>query len=680
MNELSEIRQIKGIGEKTAKLFNKLSVYTVEDLINYYPRDYEEYQPIMPIASKKADRLFTFEGFISTRPVLRSVGSLKILIVTLKDESGAIELTWFNMPYLASKLKVGSRIIVRGRVTSKNGRLSMPQAQILTPNEYYEKLKKIQPIYSLTKGLSNNLVTKSVKQALDMYEFDADFLPLNIRKEYDLINRSKAMEMIHFPKDKEEMICARKRLAFDEFFIFSLALRRLAEGKNEQISPYKIEKNQMVKDFISNLPYELTSGQDRATQEIFRDMTSNIVMNRLIQGDVGCGKTIVAAIALLTVVENGYQGALMVPTQVLAIQHYEELKKLFATFDIKIELLTGNTSAKDRRLILESVRNDEIDILVGTHAIIGDGVEFANLALVVTDEQHRFGVNQRQKAVDKGHNPHTLVMSATPIPRTLAIILYGDLDISVIEDMPKGRQPVKNAVVDVSYREKAYAFIKRQVEEGRQAYVICPMVEENEDLDIENVIDYAKKLKEVYDDNIIIEILHGKMKPKQKDDIMERFAKGEIDILVSTTVVEVGVNVPNATVMMIENSERFGLAQLHQLRGRVGRGSNQSYCIFVLGTQSQEARDRVEILSKTNDGFEIANKDLELRGPGDLFGVAQSGEVYFEIGDVFTDSMTMKLACEAAGSVTEEMIKGFEDNSVFFRKKFAKITGNGTIL
>lgn len=680
MEQLSEIRQIKGIGEKTAKLFNKLSVYTVEDLLYYYPRDYEEYQPIMPIASKKADRLFTFEGFISTRPVLRNAGNLKILIVTLKDDSGAIELTWFNMPYLASKLKLGSRIIVRGKVAAKNGRLTMPQAQILTPNEYYEKLRKIQPIYSLTKGLSNNLVTKSVKQALNIYEFDNDYLPLNIRKKYDLINRSKACEMIHFPKDKEEMISARKRLAFDEFFIFSLALRRLAAGKNEQVSSYRMEKEDKVKEFVANLPYELTTGQSQAIKEIFADMKSGIVMNRLIQGDVGCGKTIVAAVSLLLVVENGYQGTLMVPTQVLAVQHYEELKKLFVNFGIKVELLTGNTSAKDRRRILSAVKNNEVDILVGTHAIIGDGVEFANLALVVTDEQHRFGVKQRQKAVDKGFNPHTLVMSATPIPRTLAIILYGDLDISVITDMPKGRQPIKNAVVDTSYREKAYAFIKRQVQEGRQAYVICPMVEENEELDIENVIDYAKKLKEVYAESITIEILHGKMKPKQKDEIMDKFAKGEINVLVSTTVVEVGVNVPNATVMMIENAERFGLAQLHQLRGRVGRGDNQSYCIFVLGTQSSEAKDRVEILSKSNDGFEIASKDLELRGPGDLFGVAQSGEVYFDIGDVFADSMTMKLACEAAGEITDEMIIDFKEKSVFFRNKFEKIAGNGAIL
>lgn len=680
MNELSEIRQIKGIGEKTAKLFNKLSVYTVEDLIHYYPRDYEEYQPIMPIASKRADRLFTFEGFISSRPVLRNTGNLKILIVTLKDDSGAIELTWFNMPYLASKLKVGSRIIVRGRVASKNGRLTMPQAQILTPNEYYEKLKKIQPIYGLTKGLSNNLVTKSVKQALSYYEFGKDYLPLYIRKECDLINRSKACELIHFPKDKEEMLAARKRLVFDEFFIFSLALKRLSKGKNEQISTYKVINKDKVTEFINNLPYQLTVGQKNALNDIFSDMGGNIVMNRLIQGDVGCGKTIVAAISLLGVVENGYQGALMVPTQVLAMQHFEELKNLLEPLGIVIGLLTGNTSAKERKQILESVKSKEIDILVGTHAIIGEHVQFHSLALVVTDEQHRFGVKQRQMALDKGFNPHTLVMSATPIPRTLAIILYGDLDITIIEDMPKGRLPIKNAVVDVSYRDKAYAFIKRQVSEGRQCYVICPMVEENEDLDIENVMDYAKKLEVIYGEEVRVGVLHGKMKASKKDAIMEEYAKGQIDVLVSTTVIEVGINVPNATVMLVENAERFGLAQLHQLRGRVGRGDDQSYCIFVLGTENKEAKERVDILAKSNDGFEIASKDLELRGPGDLFGVAQSGEIYFDIGDVFADANTMKLACKVADKITENMIEEFGYESVFFKKKIEKVTGNGGIL
>lgn len=680
MNELSEIKEIKGIGEKTAKLFNKLSVYTVSDLINYYPRDYEEYQPITPIAYKKADRLFTFEGFISTRPVLKQIGNLKILIVNIKDDTDSIELTWFNMPYLASKLKLGSRIIVRGKVSLRGKRLLMVQPQILTPEEYFEKLRKVQPIYGLTKGLSNNLVTKSVKQALSYYEFGKDYLPLSIRKEYDLINRSKACELIHFPKDKDEMLAARKRLTFDEFFIFSLALNRLSKGKKEQINTYKVINKDKVTGFINNLPYQLTTGQKNAVNDIFSDMEGNFVMNRLIQGDVGCGKTIVAAISLLGVVENGFQGALMVPTQVLAMQHFQELKDLVEPLGVVVGLLTGNTSAKERKQILEKVKNKEIDILVGTHAIIGDNVQFHSLALVVTDEQHRFGVKQRQRALDKGFNPHTLVMSATPIPRTLAIILYGDLDITIIEDMPKGRLPIKNAVVDVSYRDKAYAFIKRQVSEGRQCYVICPMVEENEDLDIENVTDYAKKLEGIYGGEIRIEVLHGKMKASKKDTIMEEYAKGEIDVLVSTTVIEVGVNVPNATVMLIENAERFGLAQLHQLRGRVGRGDNQSYCIFVLGTENKDAKDRVGILSKSNDGFEIASKDLELRGPGDLFGVAQSGDIYFDIGDVFADANTLKLACQAASKVTEDMIEEFGRESEFFKKKIEKVTGNGAIL
>ena len=680
MNETSKINQIKGIGEKTAKLFNKLEVFTAQDLLNYYPRDYEEYRPITPIADKKADRLFTFEGFIQTRPVLKQAGNLKLLIVNLKDDTGSIELTWFNMPYLASKMKIGSRIIVRGKVVARGNRLVMTQPQILTPQEYYEKLKKIQPIYSLTKGLSNNLVTKSVRQVLDSFEFDKDFMPLDIRKKYDLINRNKAYELIHFPKNKDEMIEARKRLAFDEFFIFSLALKNLAKEKNDRFSAFRMTQNEMVKDFVSNLSYELTQSQKKVLKEIFDDMESNLVMNRLVQGDVGCGKTIIAAIALLYTVENGYQGALLVPTLVLATQHYESIKEMFKKYNVNACLITGNTTAKEKKRILAEVKNGDVDILIGTHALIEDDVEFKNLGLVVTDEQHRFGVRQRQKAADKGYNPHTLVMSATPIPRTLAIILYGDLDISVVDQMPVGRLPIKNAVVDTSYREKAYKFIKNQIDMGRQAYVICPMVEENEDLDIENVTDYGAKLKQIYGAEVCVEVLHGKMKGKKKDEIMERFTKGDIQILVSTTVVEVGINVPNATVMMIENAERFGLAQLHQLRGRVGRGNEQSYSIFVIGNNSEQARERLDILSKSNDGFEIAAKDLELRGPGDLFGIAQSGDMIFDIGDVFADSRTLKAACEAANEIEWEEVDSIRKNSEYFSKRFDKITGNGTVL
>ncbi len=462
MNQTSDITNIKGIGEKTAKLFNKLSVFTVEDLISFYPRDYEDYRPITAIANKKADRLFTFEGFIGRAPVMKQVGKLKLLIVTIKDETGSIDLTWFNMPYMINKLKLGTRIIVRGKVVSKNGRLSMPQPQILSPNEYIEKLRKTQPIYSLTKGLSNNLVTKSVKQALAEYDFPKDYLALSLRRKYDLINRSKALEEIHFPNDKESMLKARKRLAFDEFFIFSLALRGLSKEKNETISHYRMNKDEMVKDFLAGLSFELTKSQQRVLKEIFNDMKSALVMNRLIQGDVGCGKTIIAAISLLLTVENGYQGALMVPTQVLATQHFENIKELFKKYDVTVELLTGNTKAAEKRRILSDLKSGKTDILIGTHAIIEDNIEFDNLALIITDEQHRFGVRQRAKIGSKGTNPDVLVMTATPIPRTLALILYGDLDISIIDELPPNRKKIDTFAVTKSMEERVNNFIKNK--------------------------------------------------------------------------------------------------------------------------------------------------------------------------------------------------------------------------
>ena len=454
----------------------------------------------------------------------------------------------------------------------------------------------------------------------------------------------------------EDYIQARKRLAFEEFFLFVLAVRSLRNSNERIPNGYIIQNDSRTDDFIEKLPFSLTNGQKSAWTEVKKNMSGKGLMSRLIQGDVGSGKTIIAVLALMNTAYAGYQAAMMVPTEVLAKQQYDSITKMFNNMgvELNVSLLVGSMTAAAKRKVYEDIENGRTDIVIGTHAVIQEKVIFKNLALVITDEQHRFGVNQRRDLSDKGNNPHILVMSATPIPRTLAIIVYGDLDISVIDELPAERLPIKNCVVDESYRPNAYKFIENQVHAGRQAYVICPMVEDSENIEAENVIDYAKKLSGELPDDIKVEYLHGKMKASQKNEIMEKFSKNEINVLVSTTVIEVGVNVPNATVMMVENAERFGLAQLHQLRGRVGRGGFQSYCIFVSGNKSKKTKDRLEILNKTNDGFKIAEEDLKLRGPGDFFGVRQSGDFDFGIADIYTDAKVLKSASEAAGEVLDK--------------------------
>lgn len=669
------IRAIKGIGEKTASLYAKLGIYTVSDLINYYPRDYEEYGKVEPIGAKQEGRIFTFQGFVYAVPVTKNLNGKKILIVNIKDETGSIQLNWFNMPYLYSKVKYGNMIIVRGKVSRSASRLMMSQPELMTQEEYIQRLGKIFPIYSLTKGISNNAIRRAAEYAVNETKEVTDWYPSDFKKKYELINISQALKKVHFPKDRKEMIEARKRLVFDEFFAFSLGIRALKGDSSKRRTYFTFNRDTEYKKMLAGLKFDLTNAQKRALADVVNDMRKPVAMNRLVQGDVGCGKTVVAALALRFCVENGYQGALMVPTQVLAVQHFKSLSAMFEGSKVKLELLTSKTPAAKKREIKKALKEGGIDIIIGTHALLSDNVEFRDAALVITDEQHRFGVHQREKMMFKGSSPHVLVLSATPIPRTLALILYGDLDISVIDELPADRIPVKNAVVDESYRPKAYAFIKEQIRQGRQAMIICPMVEPNEELDIENVTEYAGKLKKVYKDEIRSEILHGKMKADKKDDIMDRFANGQIDLLISTTVIEVGINVPNATVMMIENSERFGLSQLHQLRGRVGRGIYQSYCIFMIGHNSKKAQERLEILAKSNDGFEISSKDLKLRGPGELFGIAQSGETSFEIADPYADAATLKQAAEAAAGLSQEEYEKMMKYPAF-NEKIVKIAGN----
>lgn len=656
VRETDSILKIKGIGEKAQQKFQKLGIYTVGDLLEHYPRTYDVYKPLCPIRDLAEGEVSAIEGVLDSLPKMQKVRNLKILNCSISDGTGTIRMTWFNMPFLIGSLHSGTRYIFRGKVIRKNGRLVMEQPQMLTKEQFYNLLDKLQPIYPLTAGVTNHAISKAVSNVLKEGELETDYLPVDIRKKYGLLERKKALRTIHFPENKESMITARRRIVFDEFLLFALALSRLKEKKEIRKNKYKMQESIECENLLETLPYRLTGAQMKAWEEVKQDMMGEGVMNRLIQGDVGSGKTIIAVLALLMTVRNGHQGAIMVPTEVLAKQHLESFQKLLSPFSVKVSLLVGSMTAKEKRTVYTGLKNQEIDIVVGTHALIQEKVEYADLALVITDEQHRFGVKQRENFAGKGEDVHVLVMSATPIPRTLAIILYGDLDLSVIDELPGERLPIKNCVVNTGYRPTAYKFIEKQVMEGRQAYVICPMVEESENIEAENVMDYSEQLIAVLPPSIEVAYLHGKMKAKEKNDIMERFAAGEIQVLVSTTVVEVGINVPNATVMMIENCERFGLAQLHQLRGRVGRGKHQSYCIFMTGHESKETKARMDIMGKSNDGFLIAEEDLKLRGPGDLFGIRQSGLLEFKMADVFQDAQLLKDAYEAAKEITAAQV------------------------
>lgn len=655
------IRQIKGVGEKAEQRFHKLDIRTVGDLLEHYPRAYDEFHDIVTIAEAEEGEMTALEGVIAGRPSLYSNGKLKIISIVLQDETGKITVTWFNMPFLASRLKMGTRYIMRGKIGRKNGKLVLEQPKLYSKNEFFKLVGRMHPIYPLTSGLTNHMVEKAVGEALNSVEEVTEFLPADLRKRQELLGYKKALHDIHFPKNQVEYRKARKRLVFDEFFLYQAALQAI-RVRNYPKSMYVMEKKQELEAFVQNLPYSLTQAQKKVYGEIEQDMTGGITMNRLVQGDVGSGKTVVAVMALFLTVCNGAQGAFMVPTEVLAIQHKESLEAMLSSYGIRIGLLIGSMTAKEKREGKEKLASGEWDIVVGTHAILQDNVEFANLALVITDEQHRFGVRQREKLMEKGDVPHVLAMSATPIPRTLALVLYGDMDLSIMDELPANRLPIKNCVVGTDYRPQAYRFMKEQIDKGRQIYIICPMVEEKDEVELESVTVYAEQLKSIFPSDISIDFLHGKMKPKEKNEVMQHFVEGATDILVSTTVIEVGIDVPNATVMMIENAERFGLAQLHQLRGRVGRGKEQSYCILMYGKESKEGKERLSILAGSNDGFEIARQDLKLRGQGDFFGVMQSGDKLFSLADIYEDAGLLKAANEEAKRYA------FDEVSMFYKK------------
>lgn len=654
MNDKTPLRELKGVGEKTEKLFQKIGITTAEELLRYYPRTYDIYEEPVEIVSAEEDKTVSIRATIATGIYINQIRNLQVLTTTVADASGRLPVAWFNAPYLRGTLKKGSVFILRGKIIRKKGRPQMEHPEIFTPAAYEEIIHSMQPVYGLTKGLSNKMITKLVHQILDTRPLHGEYLPEEIRERYQLADANYAIRTVHFPKNMQELLTARKRLVFDEFLLFVLAIQLLKEKTEEAPNTFPMKPVWTTEEIIEGLPYDLTGAQKNVWHEIERDLSGHKLMSRLVQGDVGSGKTVIAFLAMVLSAENGFQSALMVPTEVLANQHYEGFLRLMEEQNIASchpVLLTGSTTARQKREIYQKIADGEVNVIIGTHALIQEKVEYKNLGLVITDEQHRFGVRQREALTTRGNPPHVLVMSATPIPRTLAIILYGDLDISIIDELPAKRLPIKNCVVGTSYRPKAYSFIEKQVQMGRQAYVICPMVEESEGLEAENVTDYARKLQEILPGEIKVEILHGKMKPKEKNRIMEAFASGEIQVLVSTTVVEVGVNVPNATVMMVENAERFGLAQLHQLRGRVGRGEHQSYCIFIQGNNEENTSKRLKILNESNDGFYIAGEDLKLRGPGDLFGIRQSGLMEFKIGDIYNDAGILKNASEAAGEI-----------------------------
>ena len=647
------VREIKGIGEKTEKLLARLGIRTLDQLMHHYPRCYITYPDPIPVREIRTGIRCSVEAKVDSPIHMRAGRKTKICSCLIRDDSGSLFLRWFNMPYLRSSLAQGETYIFTGIPVFKDGRMMMEQPEIQTRQKYISQAETLQPIYPLTAGLTSKALRKAQKEAAAMIQIK-DYLPDSVRAYYHLMEEGPALKEIHFPVRAESLDLARKRIIFDEFFRFFAALSMVRDREEKALNHYVISFDDRLDRFLASLPFALTQAQKRALEDIRQDFSGTTAMNRLIQGDVGSGKTVVAAAAIYMVVLAGYQAVLMAPTEVLASQHYETFRSFLGPCGIEPELLTGSTKASEKRRIRESCAAGHTGILIGTHAVIEKDVSFRNLALVVTDEQHRFGVRQRESLMKKGQDPHVLVMSATPIPRTLGIILYRDLDVTIIDQLPASRLPVKNSVVDQSYRPAAWRFLEKQVAAGHQAFVICPMIEENDKLELENVKAYAANLSAALPPSIHVEALTGPMPAGKKQEIMDRFIANQTQILVSTTVIEVGIDVPNATVMLIENADRFGLAQLHQLRGRVGRGSAQSYCIFLSSSDKEEARERLYIIGHSNNGFEIAEEDLKLRGPGDFFGTRQSGTMNFALGDIYSNADLMKMASEAVDYLREE--------------------------
>jgi len=650
------VQYVRQVGKTRAQKLNKLGIRTIGDLLTYYPRDYEDRNKEKRVSELvNDDECAVILKIISDVSLNRPRRNLRIYKTVGIDDTGYVTLTWFNQDYVRDKIFRDKTYVFFGRVKRAGIYIEMVNPVFEEISSERKKTTGIQPVYPLTAGITQTYLRMIQRNALDLVAGKlTEILPEELRREFSLAEINFALENIHFPVSFEDKEAARKRLVFDELLMLQLGLLQL-KSKQTAVQGIKMERNPLVDKFISRLPFQLTRAQLRVYREIEKDMTEGEKqMNRLIQGDVGSGKTIVAVLAVLLTVLNGYQAVFMVPTEILAEQHYQSVAQLFSSEDygMKTALLTGSVPKKEKERIKEGIRQNEYKLVIGTHALLEEDVEFAKLGLVVTDEQHRFGVKQRAVLASKS-NPHILVMTATPIPRTLSLILYGDLDISVIDELPPDRKPVKTYAVDESMRERVYSFIRKTVQEGRQAYIICPLVEESDEIEAEAAMTLAERLRKEELKGLSVGLVHGKMKWKDKQKVMNDFAKGIIQVLVSTTVVEVGVNVPNATVMVVENAERFGLAQLHQLRGRVGRGRHQSYCILFCQSSSEIARKRMEIMTKYNDGFKISEKDMELRGPGDIFGVRQHGLPEFRIANLYEDMDILKEVQKAA----EDIIK-----------------------
>ena len=663
-----DVKYVKGVGPNRVKLLNKIEIYNLGDLITYYPRDYEDRSKPRMIQNLVDGEDSLIKAVAVSRVVeIRLKNRMCMYKLVVQDETAKCTIIWFNQSYLKNKFIIGETYYFFGKANIRMGKFEMSSPAFDDVNTK-NNTGRIIPIYSSTYSLSQNTIRKIIENGLEMVDGNLEEnMPEYILDNYNLLGINEATKKVHFPESFEEFKEARKRLVFEELLTMQVALLGLKNKYSRDIKGIEFAKEYKFSDIINDLPFNLTNAQIRVLQEIENDMEKDKSMNRLLQGDVGSGKTIVSIIAAYKAVKSGYQAAIMAPTSILASQHLESFTEILEKYNIRCELLISSITKKKKEEILEKLKNGEIDVLIGTHAILEDNVIFKNLGLVVTDEQHRFGVRQRSKIASKGKNPDVLVMTATPIPRTLALILYGDLDISIIDELPPNRKKIDTFAVTKQMEERVNNFIKKQIEEGRQCYIVCPLVEENEEIDAKSVLELAEKYKNETFKEYKVEYIHGKMRPKEKDEIMLEFKEGKIDILISTTVIEVGVNVPNSSIMVIENAERFGLAALHQLRGRVGRGEYKSYCILKYNSKSDVVRQRMKIMQDTNDGFVIAEKDLELRGTGEFFGTKQHGIPDFKIANLFEDIPILKMVQDLSKKIEEE------DPRIRVRKSFRKV-------